>query len=378
MPDQFTPPTDEELEISVFGPGFGESVLIHVGKKHWIVIDSCKDSKTNESAPLAYLKKLGFHPENDIKLVVASHWHDDHVKGLHDLFTAASSAQLCCSPVLTGKEFLTLAKIYSSSTGKISKGPEELYKCICTAAERTKNTNKQYQCYASPDRLIWQVNGSTLNVKLTSLSPSDEMSSNSRQFMIDYVNLINKGIIEPRLTATYPNDVAVALLLEINDRQILLGSDLEENGNPLVGWSAVMSGTIAPNSKSCVYKVAHHGSKSGHHEPLWNDILHPKPLALLTPFRYGRHKIPTSTDQSRILAITDNAYISSDPNRVAKPNKKTPKVQTIVNQTVKNLRAANGIVGHIRWRASITNPDDEGTIDLFDGAMKLAEVIYSI
>jgi beta-lactamase superfamily II metal-dependent hydrolase len=375
MPDQFLPPTDEQLEISVFGPGYGESVLIHIGKKLWIVIDSCKDSAINESAPLAYLKKLGFNPAKDIKLVVASHWHDDHIKGLHEIFEAASSAQLCCASVLTEKEFLTLANIYASSGGKISKGPEELYKCICTAEARTKNTNKQHQYLASPDRPILVVNNQSLHVRLTTLSPSDEMINKSRRFMIDYVNLLKKGITDPRLNTSYPNDVAVALLLEINDRQILLGSDLEEDGSPLVGWSAVMSGVAAPNSKSCFYKVAHHGSKSGHYEPVWNDILHPQPLAFLTSFRYGRHKIPTVNDRSRILALTSNAYISSNPNAVTKAFKRTPKLQAIINLTVKNLTPINPVVGHIRWRAPIADASDPGSVDLFNGAMKLADVI---
>jgi beta-lactamase superfamily II metal-dependent hydrolase len=375
MPDQFSPPADDELEVSVFGPGFGESVLIHVGEKIWIAIDSCKDSITNRSAPLVYLEKLGFDPSKDIRVVVASHWHDDHVKGLGELFNAASSAILCCSPVLTSKELLALAEIYSKPGDKISKGAEELKKCITYAKERTQKFGKQNLFNATPDRPIWQLTAPKLNAKLTSLSPSDQMNHKSIEFMVGYIKLLNQGITEPRLNASYPNDVAVALLLEVNERQILLGSDLEENGDPLVGWSAVMSGHVAPSSKSCTYKVAHHGSKSGHHAPVWNKILQPEPLAIMTPFRYGRHKIPTEADRLRILAITSNAYISADPNRITKPHKKTPKVHAILKQTVKNLRVTNGSVGHVRWRALINDPKDVGTIDLFDGALKLADVV---
>jgi hypothetical protein len=34
-------PAPEELEVTVFGPGFGESVIVHLGHNRWIVFDSC-------------------------------------------------------------------------------------------------------------------------------------------------------------------------------------------------------------------------------------------------------------------------------------------------------------------------------------------------
>lgn len=229
--------------------------------------------------------------------------------------------------------------------------------------------------WASADKVLCKTS-TPYPVKLTSLSPSDAMDTRSKKFMFNYISAIKKGSTDPKMTATTPNDVAVAILLEINGREIILGSDLEEESksNPLYGWSAVLNGNTLKGTKSNVYKVAHHGSKSGHHHPVWRDMLTSQPLALLTPFQHGKHKIPDLDERNSILALTHHAYISADPNIIIKATKRSTKVQAVINGAVKNLRLANGKVGHIRWRASISDTTDVGVIDLFDGALRLCDV----
>ena len=38
------PPGDEEFELTLFGPGYGESIVMHVGAGEWVIVDSCLDS----------------------------------------------------------------------------------------------------------------------------------------------------------------------------------------------------------------------------------------------------------------------------------------------------------------------------------------------
>lgn len=369
------PPSPDQLEISVFGPGYGECVLIHVGQGVWLVVDSCIDPETNRSAPLGYLESIGIDPASAIDLVVASHWHADHVRGLHELYSVASVAKFCCSSALTGAEFVALATLYSESAGKIPVGPEELYKCLITLRDRTKITGKGHHRWAVTDRLLWQSGGtSPLKAKLTALSPSDEMLTRTQQLMLNYMTLLKKGYSEPRLIANCPNDVAVALLLEVNGRKILLGSDLEQEKNELVGWSAVMASEAVKDGKCCTFKVAHHGSDSGHNDHVWDELLESQPFALLTPFRHGSLRIPTESDRARILSKTPHAFISADPNASAKLPKKGSKVQAMMNGTVRNRRLAAGEMGHIRWRAPLADPTDRGSVELFNGAMPLADV----
>lgn len=37
------PPKADELEVSVFGPGIGECVVVHAGAGEWMIVDSCVD-----------------------------------------------------------------------------------------------------------------------------------------------------------------------------------------------------------------------------------------------------------------------------------------------------------------------------------------------
>ena len=91
------PPEPNEIEVSVFGPGYGEAILIHCGENQWIEIDSCIDVDTKQPATLQYFSQLGIEPASALKLIVASHWHDDHIRGLGEVFKSAPSALFACS-----------------------------------------------------------------------------------------------------------------------------------------------------------------------------------------------------------------------------------------------------------------------------------------
>ena len=71
------PPQADQIEISLFGPGFGECCLIHLGSGQWVVIDSCLHSDTGEPAALYYLRQISVEPADTIRLIIATHWHDD-------------------------------------------------------------------------------------------------------------------------------------------------------------------------------------------------------------------------------------------------------------------------------------------------------------
>lgn len=43
MIDYGAPPAADEIEFSLFGPGYGEAVAVHLGDGTWLLIDSCID-----------------------------------------------------------------------------------------------------------------------------------------------------------------------------------------------------------------------------------------------------------------------------------------------------------------------------------------------
>ena len=86
--DEGNPPRDDEFELTLLGPGYGESIVMHVGEGAWVLVDSC--GRANAPAALEYLGTLGVDPAEAVKLIVASHWHDDHVRGIEQMAAVRS------------------------------------------------------------------------------------------------------------------------------------------------------------------------------------------------------------------------------------------------------------------------------------------------
>lgn len=52
-------PAADQIEITVFGPGYGESVVVHVGNGRWLVFDSCQQETTGRPVALHYFDQTG-------------------------------------------------------------------------------------------------------------------------------------------------------------------------------------------------------------------------------------------------------------------------------------------------------------------------------
>ena len=108
---QLQTPDKDNIDVVVIGPGFGETILIHIGDGDWIIIDSCIDSSSKRVAALVFFEHIGVDPANAVKLICASHWHDDHIGGIADLVQACKSAEFVCSAALSRGEFVELASV---------------------------------------------------------------------------------------------------------------------------------------------------------------------------------------------------------------------------------------------------------------------------
>lgn len=64
-----TPPRPDELELSLFGSGIGESLAIHLGNGEWAIVDSCLGDRRRAVA-LSYLESLAIDIATQVKLVV--------------------------------------------------------------------------------------------------------------------------------------------------------------------------------------------------------------------------------------------------------------------------------------------------------------------
>lgn len=103
MIDYGNGPSSDEIEVCLFGPGFGEAVAVHLGDGNWLLVDSCLDPEEKLPAVEVYLKRIGVS-DAGVRVIVASHWHDDHVRGLSRLVAAYPGAELQISGVFSDKE----------------------------------------------------------------------------------------------------------------------------------------------------------------------------------------------------------------------------------------------------------------------------------
>ena len=132
-------PEPDEIEVSLVGPGYGECALVHIGDEKWVIIDSCKDADDRPAA-LAYLSHLGVDPAESVCLIVTTHWHDDHIKGMADLVEACPHAIFCCAAALLENEFLArLGALEGSEDTPTGYNMRELFNVIKLLASRSTN-----------------------------------------------------------------------------------------------------------------------------------------------------------------------------------------------------------------------------------------------
>ena len=359
------PPADV-IEVSLIGPGYGESIVIHVGGGEWIIVDSCIDrsSKPNiGSSAVTYLTKLGVDLANQVSHVIATHWHDDHIGGLSEVVNCCESADFCCAIAFRRKEFLEFAAVYAEADFTSSaNSTREIVRVLEILKER-----KRVPRFLLTDTLIQKT---SKDIEVFALSPSNKRITNFLAGLAH--NMPELGTTRMHMSDMKPNDVSVVLLINLGNDAILLGADIEEK--PGGGWSAIVNNSKSiKNVRSSVYKVAHHGSKTGDFADIWEKLLIPTPFAILTPFSRGSNPLPSKEDVDRILGYTGKAYSSARLGSTA-PSKRSASVEKTIRRYGWRIRNTDPKQGHLRLRSSLGSSSSDWTVELFDNAVHLGDI----
>ena len=349
-----SPPAVDEIEITLFGPGYGEAIAGHLGEGAWLLVDSCIDPDAKAPASGTYLEQIGVDADQ-VRAIVASHWHDDHVRGISQLAAKHPSADVVISAVFNNKDAAAFLAAYcGASSFGLSRGAKELFSTV-----QARGT-----VFPALHRSI--VLEDTLNgrpVIVTALSPVPAAFAQSLAHMAQFV--ARKGDAINHAPGLRPNMEAVALHIDLGDDAILLGADLEEH--PTCGWSAVVtdkwSGARRP---ATAYKVAHHGSYTADCPQVWATLLKSDPVACLTPFTLGGLRLPTDEDKGRVRASTPHAYISSGASRRPAIDRRLLKRLSDICRKIGRIDAGFGAIrlrkqiGAVSW-----------TVELFGAARAL-------
>jgi len=312
-------------------------------------------------------------PSTAVKLVIATHWHDDHIRGLSTIFEECESAEFACSGAVQTDEFLELEEIYRMRPEIRIPGISEFSKILTLVKERSTSRIISFKL-ASSDKLLWQKNlndGEFIKeCKIHALSPSDASIIISN---CEIARLIPREEENPtRIPALSPNHTSIVLLVEIEEDSILLGSDLEETGD-LRGWSAILESKTRPQVKASYFKIPHHGSATGNHDDIWTLLLKSSPISVLTPFAIGNVLLPTQSDIERIYEKTDDAFSTGSPQRPTTKGRGSLVDKQIKEMGIK-LRQVKYSSGQVRARGHYTNGEIGWKIDLLNGAIPLSKV----
>lgn len=327
------------------GPGYGESVVVHLGQGEWLVVDSCVDTADPQKpvAPLRYLQQLGVRVERAVKFIVTSHWDDDHVKGIADIVEACTDARFVCSHVFPSEKFSCFAQAMSIGSAATDGG-------------NVKNMRRVLELLYARGKPIYRAGPArTLhpNPKIQSWSPSDKDETEFLKHVAQMHPRAGQGMRKAFLGSG--NLTSVVLSIDWPESSVLLAADMESSSDNLRGWNAVVSEAQRIGwTPGALVKIPHHGSSTGHDERMWQILLSPEPISVVAPFGRGpiAGRPPKSSDVTRIRNKSGAMFLTA---RHSKP--KSSKLDVAVKRSLREgmiaLTSQSSPIGIVRHRKQI-------------------------
>jgi len=363
-----TPPDPEEAEVSVFGPGEGESLVVHLGDGEWMIVDSCKDLDTGHAVAIDYLTAIGVDIGSKVSVIVATHWHDDHIKGLAEIVKMAEAATFFCPAALKTQDFLYLVQAYGRRTMMSLPSTAEFEQILETMAlRRSKRQAPNVQTVVA-HTIVWR-NGALKRVE--ALSPSQTAVQRG---LVEIASLVAAIGPKAKLTSRSANENSIVLLSVVEGARALLGGDLQEEETPVAGWSEILSSPQRCPERANLFKAAHHGADNADHPAIWSDLLLPEASVGVTSYAGGVRPRPESADINRIVGQAGEAYLTSAP-VAPRSARREPSAERLLRHRAHRVEELERRMGHIRFRRIISSDETaRWSVELFGGAKVLATV----
>jgi len=360
------PPNPNEIEISLLGGKFiGESIVIHLGDNNWGIVDSF--NYKGKPASIQYLKSMNQDLSN-VKFILLTHWHQDHCKGIAETAELCPNAELWISDCFCSASFIYFLELYNDiipQTKFDSLNHVRRYLDLPRTSKR-----------ASQDKLIHR-NESNNPLEIYALTPSDETKKLMELHIKKMINKLESKKISLNekkvLKLKDENLKSVALVMKLGSVDIILAGDLEidEKDRAGIGLSSILDSKVITKENTIIFKIPHHGSKTGYDENIWNQLLSENPILMLTPYKGGKNVLPTKEMIDTLCDNYSQIYITSNPH-ISFSN--TLKHSRSVKKKLKKLgvdkiNKIQGEIGHIKIRFDIN--DVSPNISLFGRSEKL-------
>ena len=254
-------PTEDQIQIVVFGPGFGESILMHLGNRNWFIIDSCINDEESPAA-LSFLKDIGVNVAKEVKLVVATHWHSDHTMGLFQTLKECKSAKFAVSATLRDEVFRDFLKIHNNNAySRIPvRGDQEVLSCF----NEIIKFRGESPVFVQQNLEIWSASkGELKHNKPVQIFSTFTIKFQMDAFLLKIGNQMDfiksksktKPVKQRTVSLDNENDISIATLVTIGDFSILLGADVEMSDNPTFGWKNIVNNYKQRKPKPHILKV---------------------------------------------------------------------------------------------------------------------------
>jgi len=308
------PPKIDEIELTFFGPGFGESIVVFIPGIGWGIIDSCEFVVSGHKLvpPLKYLIS---QKVNEIEFLILTHPHGDHFRGMEQIIGQylGKINRICRYQGDSVRELTAylFRKGIKGSPGETSaKGLGALFKAFDEAAKFGAEKRRLGALTQVIPHHKVSVNGQDFAVEVLSLSPLAEDEEK-------YVNILRDAFPKEKMKLEEIPDhshnmIASAIRISVGNVVVILGSDVEKGVNASSGWRGIVNSADAPNLCVKTLKVSHHGSPNAYYHKAWTEHCKKgKIISVITPYNRGRQPRPTEDDIERIGNYSNSIGLTS-------------------------------------------------------------------
>ena len=329
-------PATDELELVVFGRGFGECILVHVGDRKWVVVDSFCDQ---HDRPIAEIYLAGLDGEHSVEAIVITHWDDDHAKGASKLIERFEPKEVWIPAILRDREAFEFAYAHTEaeSTRKIPLG---LRAFVNVANALEEPGREDVVKFSMPGRTV--MDGSPTLIRV--LSPHDAIVKRGFQAL---------GITQcpglKEISSPKPNDTCSVLWIERNGGNALLGADME---NSTWGWKELVTRPSPTGQQAGFVKVPHHGSPDAHNAALYQSLCATGVWAAVTRFTRAVEGRPSDSDRTRLRGLIGRGWVAGRAGPSASRSQEIQDYEQVQLASIGQTWPLHNQVGFVRMRFS--------------------------
>ena len=237
------------LYIGVYGPGYGESIIIRVPGENgegdkWIVVDGCL---VNDQSPAACI--LEHHNAKGADCLILTHAHRDHAKGLATVIERGGAGILACADLKTPAN-KTVIKSRDMTGRQETHTVQHLLMTILKVWE------------AQPERRWLMRRGEKKQVGASTL---------------EVLHPDHSTVVACSGVAGQVNRLSTAIRLQWKQLTLLLGGDVLAQD-----WEEISRGCGVLHQHACL-KVPHHGSLGALHDS-FGKVDTARPLWIVAPW----------------------------------------------------------------------------------------------